>query len=127
MSHSIKNLRDVDDMAVKHGFSDTQEARFPREDLDAESTGLALQTIRAGKHQAFAHRHEDAEEIYVVLSGSGKIKLDDEVLDLDVMDAIRIGPSVGRALEAGPEGLEILAFGPRHEDDVEMVKDFWEG
>jgi mannose-6-phosphate isomerase-like protein (cupin superfamily) len=126
MSHSIKNLRAVEDSAVKHGFSDTQEARFPREDLDAESTGLAYLVLRPGKRQPFAHRHKNAEEIYVVLSGSGKLKLDDDVLDLETMDAIRIAPSVTRALEAGPEGIEVLAFGPRHEGDAEMVQDFWE-
>jgi mannose-6-phosphate isomerase-like protein (cupin superfamily) len=126
MTHSIKNLRDVEDSAVKHGHSDSMEARFPREDLDAGATGLAYLVLRPGKRQPFAHRHKDAEEIYVVLSGSGKVKLDDEVIDLEPMDAIRMAPHVARSLEAGPEGIEILAFGPRHEGDVEMVKDFWD-
>ena len=102
------------------------EARFPQGDLDAESTGLAYLVLRPGKRQPFAHRHEQAEEIYVVLSGGGKLKLDDEVLDLETMDAIRIAPSVTRSLEAGPEGIEVLAFGPRHEGDAVMVQDFWE-
>jgi mannose-6-phosphate isomerase-like protein (cupin superfamily) len=127
MSHSIKNLRAIEDSAVEHGHSETLEARFPTKDLDAESTGLAYLVLRPGKRQPFAHRHKDAEEIYVVLSGSGKLKLDDEVLDLETMDAIRIAPSVTRALEAGPEGIEVLAFGPRHEGDAEMVQDFWVG
>lgn len=126
MSHSIKNLRAVEDSAVEHGHSETLEARFPNKDLDAESTGLAYLVLRPGKRQPFAHRHESAEEIYVVLSGSGKLKLDDEVLEVETMDAIRIAPSVARSLEAGPEGLEVLAFGPRHEGDAEMVQDFWE-
>ena len=61
----------------------------------------------------------------MVLSGSGKLKLDDEILEVETMDAIRMAPDVARALEAGPEGLEILAFGPRHAGDAEMVQDFW--
>ena len=81
MSFTIKNLREVEDMAAKHGFSETQEARFPREDLDAESTGLAYLVLRPGKQQPFAHRHDEAEEIYVVLSGSGRVKLDDEIVE----------------------------------------------
>jgi mannose-6-phosphate isomerase-like protein (cupin superfamily) len=126
MSYSVKNLHEVEDSAAKHGFSDTQEARFPREDLEAENTGLAYIVLRPGKQQPFAHRHAEAEEIYVVLSGSGRLKLDDEILEIGPMDAIRMAPQVARALEAGDEGLEVLAFGPRHAGDAEMVKDFWD-
>lgn len=127
MSFDVKNLRQVEDLAAKHGFSDTQEARFPRGDLNAESIGLAYLVVRPGKQQPFAHRHEKAEEIYVVLSGGGRVKLDDEIVELDTMDAIRVAPSVTRAFEAGDEGLELLVFGPRHEGDAETVRDFWAG
>lgn len=127
MSFDVKNLRQVEDLAAKAGFSETQEARFPREDLNAESIGLAYLVVRPGKQQPFAHRHEKAEEIYVVLSGSGRVKLDDEIVGLDTMDAIRVAPSVTRSFEAGREGLELLVFGPRHAGDAETVKDFWAG
>jgi mannose-6-phosphate isomerase-like protein (cupin superfamily) len=123
--YQIKNLREVEDVAVKHGFSETQEARFPRQDLGAESTGLGYHVVRPGKRQAFAHRHQKAEEVNVVLSGSGRVKLDDEVVEVSTMDAIRIAPNVTRAFEAGPDGLELLVFGPRHEGDSEMVQGFW--
>jgi mannose-6-phosphate isomerase-like protein (cupin superfamily) len=125
MSYTIRNLREVEDLAVRHGFSDTQEARFPRGDLEAEQTGVAYLILRPGKRQPFAHRHTNAEEIYVVLAGTGRIKLDDDIIDIRPLDSIRMSPEVGRALEAGPEGLEVLAFGPRHEGDAEMVPDFW--
>ncbi len=125
MSYVIKNLQDLEDMAAKHGFSQTQEARFAHSDLRAEDTGVSYHVVRPGKRQAFAHRHREAEEIYVVLSGGGRIKLDDEIQEVGPMDAIRIAPQVTRAFEAGPEGLELLAFGPRHEDDAEVVPDFW--
>jgi mannose-6-phosphate isomerase-like protein (cupin superfamily) len=125
MSYSIKNLREVEDSAPKHGFSETQEARFPRGDLETQTTGLAYHVVRPGKRQAFGHRHQDAEEVYVVLAGSGRVKLDDEVLDISAMDAIRVAPTVGRAFEAGDEGLELLAFGPRHAGDGEIIQDFW--
>ena len=127
MSHSIKNLRDVHDVAPDAGFGEIQEARFARGDLEAKDTGLAYHVLKAGKRQAFAHRHDEAEEIYVVLSGSGRLKLDDEVLDVAPMDAIRVAPAVARAFEAGDEALEILVFGPHHDKDGELLKDpgFW--
>ncbi len=126
MSYTIKNLRDSEDLAVEGGFSDTQEARFPRSDLDAEATGLALITVKPGKRQPFAHRHKNAEEVYVVISGAGKLRLDDEALEVGPMDAIRMSPEHTRALEAGPEGIELLAFGPHHDKDAEVVPDFWD-
>ncbi len=127
MSYSIKNLREVKDVAPDHGFSEVQAARFPREDLGAEATGLAYHAIKPGQH-GFAHRHEDAEEIYVVLSGDGQIKLDEEVRDIGPMDAIRVAPGVARAFAAGSDGLELLAFGPHHAGDGEVLDgDPWAG
>ena len=128
MTHSHKNLRDVADMAPDAGFSEIQEARFARKDLQAQDTGLAYHVLRAGKRQAFAHRHDAAEEIYVVLSGTGRMKIDDEILDVGPMDAIRVAPTAARAFEAGDEPLEVLAFGPHHDKDGEVIEgDFWGG
>jgi mannose-6-phosphate isomerase-like protein (cupin superfamily) len=127
VNYAIKNLREVDDSAVEFGVSEAQEARFPREDLGAQDTGLASHVVRPGKRQAFAHRHQDAEEVYVVLSGAGRMKLDDEIVDVGAMDAIRVAPGVTRAFEAGPEALEVLVFGPRHAGDGEIIREgFWE-
>jgi mannose-6-phosphate isomerase-like protein (cupin superfamily) len=126
MSYTIKNLRDVEDMAPRFGYEEVQEARFAGKTLDAERTGLAFLRVKPGQRQAFAHRHDEAEEIYVILSGSGRIKLDDEIIDVKELDAIRIAPGVGRALEAGDDGLELLAFGTHHEKDAEILSDdFW--
>jgi mannose-6-phosphate isomerase-like protein (cupin superfamily) len=127
MDYSIKNLREIEDVAPKFGFSEVQEARFPREDLDAETIGLAFHRVKAGKRQAFAHRHENAEEIYVILSGTGRIKLADEIKEIGPLDAIRVAPTVARAFEADPQAnLELLAFGPRHAGDGEILReDFW--
>ena len=127
MSFTIKNLRDVDDSAPRFGFDAVQESRFAYRDLQAETTGVAFHRVKPGCRQAFAHRHKQAEEIYLVLSGEGRIKLDDEVREIKPMDAIRVSPKLTRAFEAGPEGLELLAFGPRHEGDGEIVSgDFWD-
>ncbi len=127
MSYTIKNLREVKDMAPDFGYDHLQEARFAAKTLDAEDTGLAFMRVKPGQRQAFAHRHDNAEEIYVILGGSGRIKLDDEVVDVKELDAIRIAPGVVRALEADDDGLEYLAFGPHHEKDGDLIKEgFWD-
>jgi mannose-6-phosphate isomerase-like protein (cupin superfamily) len=124
-SYTRKNLADVEDSAPKFGFEAHQKARFANEDLNAEQTGISYHTVKAGKRQAFAHRHDAAEEIYVVLSGTGRLKLDDDIIDVGPLDAIRIAPGVIRQFEAGPDKLDILAFGPHHSGDGELVKDWW--
>src|SRR5947209_18638969 len=125
MGYTKKNLRDIEDSAVNFGLSDAQEARFARRDLAAEQTGLTHLIVKPGQREAFAHRHRDAEEVYVVLGGSGRVKLDDEIVDLNGLDAVRVGPGTPRQLEAGPDGLEVLIFGAHVEGDVEQVADFW--
>jgi len=128
MTYTIKNLRDVEDVAPRFGFDSVQEARFARGDLESETIGLAFHRVKPGCRQAFAHRHEQAEEIYVVLSGAGRIKLNDEIHEVGEMDAIRVAPEVLRAFEAGRDGLELLVFGPRHAGDGEVIsEDFWAG
>ena len=125
MSYTIKNLREVQDVAPRFGFDRVQEARFARRDLEAEDTGVAYHVIKPGA-QGGAHRHRAAEEVYVVLSGSGQASLDGQVIDLGPMDALRLAPSVVRAFRAGEDGLELLVFGPHHEGDGELLdEDPW--
>jgi uncharacterized cupin superfamily protein len=124
VDYTIKNLKEVEDMAAAQGFGEVQEARFAHGDLDAEQTGISLQRVKPGKRHAIAHRHKQAEEVYVVIAGSGRIKLDEVVEEIGPLDAIRVGPSVTRGFEAGDEGLELLAFGPRAQGDAEIVQDF---
>jgi mannose-6-phosphate isomerase-like protein (cupin superfamily) len=124
-SYTKRKLTDVDDSAVKFGISEIQEARFASGDLETEDTGVSYHRVRAGSRQAFGHKHENAEEVYVVVSGSGRVKLDDEVVELERLDALRVSPSVIRCFESGGEGLELIAFGPRHEGDGEIIPGWW--
>lgn len=126
MKHAKTHLRSVEDSAAEFGLSKTQEARFPRAEIGAEQTGLNLLWVKPSQREAFAHRHRVAEEIYVVLSGAGRVKLDDELVELAPFDVVRVSPGVARAFEAGPDGLEVLIFGPHVEGDSELVSDFWE-
>jgi len=126
VSYTIKNLREVEDSAPKFGFDSLQEAHFAYGALEAKDTGVAFHVVKPGCRQGFAHRHDEAEEVYVVVGGSGRIKLDDEIVEITRLDAIRVEPKVARAFEAGSDGLELLAFGPRHEGDGEILQgDFW--
>jgi mannose-6-phosphate isomerase-like protein (cupin superfamily) len=120
-----KRLTDVKDSAPEFGYGDIQEARFAREDLDAEQTGVSHLRLKSDERSRFGHRHEEAEEIYVVLSGSGRIKLDDEIVEIEALDAIRVAPKVTRAFEAGPNGIEVLAVGARHDGDGEIIQNWW--
>lgn len=123
--YAIRNLGDVQDSAPAAGMTGI-EARFAREDLGAEQTGLSLQRLAPGASQPFAHRHGDVEEVYVVLGGSGRVRLDDETVELRQLDAVRVAPHVSRSFAAGPDGLELLAFGPRGDmANAELLPRVW--
>ncbi|MCW3039954.1 MAG: Cupin 2 conserved barrel domain protein [Solirubrobacterales bacterium] len=124
-SYTHRNLADLDDAAAAHGAGDSFSSRFGRDALDCEHTGFALQRLAPGATAPFAHRHEQAEEVYVILEGGGRMLLDEEVLTVGRRDAIRVSPGVARSFEAGPEGLELLVFGPHHKNDGEILQVQW--
>jgi mannose-6-phosphate isomerase-like protein (cupin superfamily) len=126
MGYTLRNLRETEDSAPKFGFGELGEAHFPREELGATETGFAYHVLRPGKRNAFGHRHDEAEEVYVVIAGSGRVRLDDEIVDVSELDAIRVSPEVTRAWEAGDGGLSLIVFGARHEGDGELEHDFWQ-
>jgi quinol monooxygenase YgiN/mannose-6-phosphate isomerase-like protein (cupin superfamily) len=119
------NLEDVEDLAPRFGYQDQGEARFATGALDAGQTGVSHQRLRPGVRQAFGHRHHHAEEVFVALTGSGRVKIDDEIRDVRALDAIRIAPGSARAFEAGPDGLELLVFGAHHAGDAVIERTFW--
>lgn len=121
MGYVKKNLAEVEDAAAKHGYSEHQEARFPRADLGASDTGLAYLRIKPGRSEPFAHRHREAEEIILVLAGDGRAELDGEQVELTRLDAVRVPPGVTRKLEAGEDGLEVVVFGAHVQGDAEIV------
>ncbi len=112
-------------MARRFGFGEQGEARFATRPLGAVRTGVSHQRLRPGVRQAFGHRHQHAEEVFVILAGTGRLRIDDEIAEVRQLDAIRIAPSSARAFEAGPDGLEFVVFGPHHTGDAVMDPDFW--
>ena len=127
--YTVVNLKTVEDQAPKFGFAPHLQSRFARGALGLEYSGVSHFTIAPEYRVPFGHHHSDQEEVYVVVAGSARMKLGDEVVELATWDAVRVPPEVTRGLEGGPEGAEILAFGaPSNEnDDVEVVRDFWPG
>jgi quinol monooxygenase YgiN/mannose-6-phosphate isomerase-like protein (cupin superfamily) len=123
--YTLVNLEDVEDAAKRFGFGDRGEARFANRPLGAVRTGLSHQRLRAGARQAFGHRHQHAEEVFVILAGTGRVKIGDEIREVRPLDAIRVAPESPRALEAGPDGLEFIVVGPHYAGDAVLESDFW--
>jgi mannose-6-phosphate isomerase-like protein (cupin superfamily) len=121
------NLRDeVEDMAAGR-MPPGIEAHFAKQALDCEKSGVTYFKLSPDFHPPFGHRHAEQEEIYVIISGSAIVKLEDEDIELRALDAIRLAPETTRALRAGPEGCELIAFGaPKPEaPDAEMLPGWW--
>lgn len=126
--YTIKNLReDVDNAAEQFGLAPDVEARFARDPLEATAFGLSYQRLAPNARFPYGHHHKTQEEVYVVVKGSGRMKLDDEVVDIESWDAIRVGKDTVRSFEAGSDGLAFLAFGaPKTEaQDAEMIPGWW--
>jgi mannose-6-phosphate isomerase-like protein (cupin superfamily) len=124
---AIKNLKEVDDSAADRGPN--LEARFARKHLDSDHLGVSYFRYGPNFHPPYGHHHREQEEAYVVVAGSGKVKLDDQVLDLRQWDVLRVAPNVVRTFEGGPDGLELIAIGSDRPEggDGEMVEGHWNG
>ena len=118
------HLPDIEDGARQFGL-EGQTAHFAAESLALRDTGCTLQRYEPGAHPGFGHRHFDAEETYVVVRGSGRIKLGDEIIEVRELDAVRVAPEVWRAFSAGPDGMDVLAFGARHPGDGDVDVNWW--
>ena len=108
---TVVNLKEVEDSAARFGLEPNLEARFASGELGLENSGVSYQRLAPGFRLPFGHKHEVQEELYVVLSGSARMKLEDEIVELGPLDAIRVQNDTTRGVEAGPEGVELLAFG----------------
>ena len=126
-NYTKKNLRkDVEDSAPKFDMPSEMEARFARRPIGGETLGLSLMTLEPNFRIPFGHKHEGQEEVYVVVRGSARIKVEDEVVEVKEWDAIRFDKDTMRDVEAGPDGVEYLAFGAGDDPtDAEMEPGWW--
>ena len=125
-SYTKKNLRDVQNQAPNFGMPDEMDARFARTDIEGETLGLSIMKLDPGFRIPFGHKHVGQEEVYVVVRGSGHVKVGDEVVALREWDAIRFDKDTMRDVEAGPDGVEYLAFGAGDDpSEVEMAQGWW--
>jgi quercetin dioxygenase-like cupin family protein len=122
-SYTIKNLEDIDSSSP----NPLVDARFGRSHIDSEHLGISRFRYGPGFRSEMGHRHREQEEVYIVVSGSGRVKLDDEVHTLRQWDVVRVAPSTIRAFEAGPDGLELIAAASDRPEggDGERIDDFW--
>src|SRR3954467_14890442 len=126
-----RNLKeDLDDLGSNFDGAPGLEFRHASKALELEQCGLSYQRIPPDYRFPIGHTHKEQEELYVVVRGSGRMKLDDEIVAVKEWDVVRVPPGTWRGYEGGPEGLEILVFGapnlgenPR--DDVEGQRDWW--
>jgi mannose-6-phosphate isomerase-like protein (cupin superfamily) len=122
------NLKeDVDDQAPNFGLSPNLETRMARVPLEMENAGLTYLRMAPGFRLPFAHKHKNQEEVYVLVSGSARIKLEDEVRDMKQWDAVRVHRDTVRGFEAGDQGAEFIAIGAPNTGpgDAEVIQDWW--
>jgi mannose-6-phosphate isomerase-like protein (cupin superfamily) len=122
---SKANLMQVEDSAASRGPD--IEARFARKHLDSDHLGVSYFRYAPQYRSPIGHRHREQEEAYVVVGGSGRVRLDDEIVELGQWDVVRVSPGVVRSFEGGPEGLELIAIGSDRPEDGDgvRVQDWW--
>jgi quercetin dioxygenase-like cupin family protein len=123
--YSLINLKELEDSVGAR--APEVEGRFARKHLDSRDLGVSYWRYAPGYRSRMGHHHREQEEAYVVIGGSGRVKLDDEVRELRQWDVIRVAPEVVRAFEAGADGLEMIAVGSSRpeEGDGVPVADWW--
>lgn len=122
------NLKqDVDDQAPNFGLSPHLEARFARVPLGLQNSGISYQRLAPNFRVPFGHKHKRQEEVYVVVNGSLRMKLGDDVVDLEQWDAIRVPKDTMRSFESGPEGVEVIAIGAPNTGpgDADVEQGWW--
>ena len=125
--YTKKNLKqDVENAAPKFDMPDELDARFARRVIGGETLGLSLMKLEPNFRIPFGHKHQGQEEVYVIVRGSARVKVEDEIVELGEWDAIRFDKDTMRNVEAGPDGVEYLAFGAGDDPtDAEMAPGWW--
>jgi mannose-6-phosphate isomerase-like protein (cupin superfamily) len=128
MGYTKLNLReDVEDQAPKFGLEGNLETRMARVPLELQQSGLSYQRLGPNYRLPFGHTHKTQEEVYVVIGGSARAKVGEEVVELALLDALRVDNDTPRSFEAGPEGAELLVVGAPSTGpgDADVLESWW--
>ena len=131
MPFTLRNIRaDLEDLGPRFDGAPDLEFRAATKALELEQSSVSYQRVPPGYRFPYGHTHKTQEEVYVVVHGSGRMKVDEEIVELKEWDAVRVPPGAWRGYEAGPGGLELLVIGapnlgedPR--EDVVGERDWW--
>jgi uncharacterized cupin superfamily protein len=119
-AYAIVNLKDEVEDSWGERAPGT-EGRFARKHLDSEHLGVSYLRYSPGVRSQTAHSHREQEEAYVVVMGSGQVRLNDEIREIRCWDVVRVNPATVRAFEAGDDGLELIAIGSDRPDGGDGV------
>ncbi|TML46011.1 MAG: cupin domain-containing protein [Actinobacteria bacterium] len=124
--YTVQNLKEVEDQAPNFGLSPNLEARMARVPLELQEFGISYQRLAPGFRLPFAHTHKNQEEVYLVVSGSMRVKLGDDIVELKQWDAVRVPKETIRSFEGGSEGAEVIAVGaPNTGPGDAVVEENW--
>jgi mannose-6-phosphate isomerase-like protein (cupin superfamily) len=127
-AYTKKNLKEIEDSGAGSSNNPEVQARFARNHIDSEHLGVSYFLYPPGFRAPFGHTHREQEEAYLVINGGGRMKLNDEIIDVGPWDVIRVAPTTARGFEAGPEGIELIVVADDRPEggDGEKTDNFWD-
>ena len=126
--YTVKNLKEIENQGVNFGLDESDiEVRMAKDPLECTGCGVSYMRLGPGYRPPFGHAHKTQEEIYILVNGSARMKLEDEVVDMKPFTAVRVSPATTRGYEAGPEGAELIVIGTPKTGggDADTVANWW--
>lgn len=77
--------------------------QFVKDATGATSCEISFGTLPTGAAVPFFHSHKENEENYIILSGSGKFQVNDEVFDIAEGSVIRVATNCDRNIKCTSE------------------------
>lgn len=126
---TVKNLKEVENQGVKFGIDENEiELRMAKDPLECEQCGISYLKLGKNYRVPWGHNHKTQEEVFILISGSARMKVEDEVIEMAPFTAVRVAREAMRGYEAGPEGAELLVIGaPRTGGgDADIEQGWWD-
>jgi mannose-6-phosphate isomerase-like protein (cupin superfamily) len=126
--YSVQNLNEVQNQGENFGLNpDEMQLRMAKDPLECQNAGISLLRLGAGYRAPFGHKHKSQEEIYILVKGDARMKIEDEVVEMQPMTAVRVDPGTMRGYEAGSGGADLIVIGaPRTgPGDGDMEPGWW--